>query len=338
MTDDPTEPVIWMLRGAWVTMTLRAACRLGVLDALDEPRTAAEVSERTGTDPAALVRLLRLLDDLGLLVEDDGRYAVTPEGEVLQRGHPSRLRDLALMQSELPNVAAWHSLDDAIRTGAGVYEQVNGASPWEGLSRNPDVLRAFNAAMSRRADDQVHAVLTGTDLSGVRTLVDVGGGSGGMVAGLVRALPGLTGVVADRPGAVEEASARFAAEGLADRARAEVCDFFESVPGGGDAYVIANVLHDWRDDECVAILRTVRRAVADGGRVLVVEHVLDAPGRSAVQRRDVHLVDLHMLVMFGARERTQAEYDALLAEAGFTRSTLGATGTDWNVLEARPAT
>src|SRR5262249_27576084 len=114
------------------------------------------------------------------------------------------------------------------------------------------------------------------------------------------------------------------------------CDFFESVPGGGDVYTIANVLHDWDDDEALAILRTVRAAMPDHARLLVVEHVLDAPGRSFDALRDLHLVDLHMLVMFGARERTRAEYDALLTDAGFTTSRLAAPVSEWNVLEATP--
>jgi hypothetical protein len=110
-----------------------------------------------------------------------------------------------------------------------------------------------------------------------------------------------------------------------------------SVPEGADVYTISNVLHDWDDGDSVAILGTVRRAMPAHARLLVVEHVLDAPGRSADQQRDVHLVDLHMLVMFGARERTKAEYDELLVAAGFTASVLADMGTDWNVLEARPA-
>jgi hypothetical protein len=108
------------------------------------------------------------------------------------------------------------------------------------------------------------------------------------------------------------------------------------VPGGGDLYTISNVLHDWDDAEAVAILRTVRTAMPDHARLLAVEHVLDAPGRPADQLRDLHLVDLHMLVLFGARERTHAEYDALLAAAGFTPSRLAEPVTEWNVLEARP--
>jgi hypothetical protein len=134
-----------------------------------------------------------------------------------------------------------------------------------------------------------------------------------------------------------EADALFAARGLADRASGVPCDFFVSVPAGADVYTIANVLHDWDDDEAVAILRSVRAAMSSQGQLLVVEHVLDAPGRPADELRDLHLVDLHMLVMFGARERTKAEYDELLVRAGFTGSALADTRTEWNVLEARPA-
>jgi hypothetical protein len=131
-----------------------------------------------------------------------------------------------------------------------------------------------------------------------------------------------------------EAEAAFASAGLGDRVSCVGGDFFDAVPAGGDVYTIANVLHDWDDGDATAILKAVRAAIPKHGRVLVLEHVLDAPGRSAPEQRDVHLVDLHMLVMFGARERSKQEYDALLTEAGFTESRLSGT-RDWNVLESR---
>src|SRR4029079_6809689 len=124
------------------------------------------------------------------------------------------------------------------------------------------------------------------------------------------------GVVADLPHVVADADRTFAAAGLADRARGEAAAFFECVPTGGDAYVVSNVLHDWSDDDCVRILRTVRAAMAPQARLWVVEMVRGSSGRSDAQNRDLHLVDLHMLVMFGARERTADEYGALLAAAG----------------------
>ena len=157
-----------------------------------------------------------------------------------------------------------------------------------------------------------------------------------MLAGVLEAWPHLTGVIADRPEVALEADDFFAERGLGARAHGVGCDFFESVPEAADVYFLSNVLHDWDDEDCRRILRTIRKAMSEGSKLVVVERVLGAPGRSAGQVRDLALVDLHMLVAFGARERTEAEYAELLVASGFTGSELADTGTDWNVLEARP--
>jgi CheY-like chemotaxis protein len=337
MGDDAVRSVLWMVRGAWTTMALRGACALGVFDVLDEPLALDEVAARTASHAPTLSRLLRILVDLGLLerVGSDG-YRNTTLGSAARADHPSRVRDLVLMQATMPNLAAWGALDEAVRNGTGVYEQVNGLPLWEHLAQDPEAQRRFNASMARRASGQVTALLDATELADM-SLVDVGGGRGAMVLGLLEAVPSLTGTVADQPAVADEAEAIFASAGLGARAHGVPCDFFDSVPTGGDVYTISNVLHDWDDAEAVAILRTVRSAIPDHARLLVVEHILDAPGRSFEELRDLHLVDLHMLVMFGARERTQAEYDELLTAAGFTPSRLAEPVTEWNVLEARPA-
>lgn len=337
MSDDPADSVLWMIRGAWVTMAMRGAAELGVFDVLAEPLTADEVADRTRADARTLARLLRLMADLELLERVGGdAYRSTPAGDTLRDGHPSRLRDLLLMQATLPNLGAWGALDDAMRSGTGVFEQVNGRSFWEYLGSDPAVQSRFNASMARRAAGQVKAVLAATDLTGVATLVDVGGGRGAMLTGLLEVSPTLRGIVADQPAVAAEADGFFSARGLDGRAKGEACDFFVSVPGGGDVYTISNVLHDWDDEEATAILTTVRAAMPAEATLLVVEHVLDAPGRSFEELRDVHLTDLHMLLLFGARERTQAEYDELLVAAGFTPSRLADPVTEWNVLVARP--
>jgi hypothetical protein len=337
--DDPVASVILMVRGAWITMALRAGCVLGIFDLLDEPLPLAELASRTASDPLTLARFLRTLADLGL-VDRVGAdlHRNTPRGTLLRGDHPSRLRDLVLMQATVPTLKAWAALDEAVRTGSGVYEQVNGLPSWQHLAGDPEAQRTFNAAMARRATAQVAAILAATDLSAPATLVDVGGGRGAMVAGLLEALPLLRGVVADQEPVAAEARTALASAGWAGRAEGVGCDFFREVPSGGDVYTLANVLHDWGDDEAVAILRAVRAAMPEHARLLVIEHVLDAPGRAFEELRDVHLVDLHMLVMFGGRERTQAEYDDLLTGAGFTASTLAEPVSEWNVLEARPGT
>ena len=343
--ENPADAVVWMIRGQWVTLSVRAAVELGIFDRAGEPTTVGDLAAAASCDPGALVRLVRVMVDLGL-VEVVGATAgatvgvgnlvsVTPRGAVLARGHRSGLRDLLLTQTVLPNLASWQRLADAVRTGSSVYEVVNGVGQWEFLNANPELGASFDAAMARRGSDQAAALIGSCDLSGVGTIVDVGGGRGAMLAEVLRVTPGLRGVVADRPAVAAAAQVFLAEVGLADRATAVATDFFAEVPSGGDRYVIANVLHDWADTDAVRILKTIRSAMDSTACLWVVERILDAPDRPFEALRDLHLVDLHMLVMFGARERTVAEYDALLRAAGFT-ARLVRTDRTWDLIEARP--
>jgi hypothetical protein len=190
----------------------------------------------------------------------------------------------------------------------------------------------FNAAMARRAALQVAAIRAAVDLSTARLLVDVGGGQGGMLAGLLVGYPALHGLVADRPDVAAAATAALAGAGFGDRAHGQPSNFFVSVPSGGDVYILSNVLHDWDDADAISILQTTRRGMPAGAQLLVVENVLDAPDRTPEQQRDVHLVDLHMLLLFGARERAKAEYDTLFLAAGFAPAVLAPSPNTWNVL------
>ncbi len=331
------DEMLWMLRGAWVSLCLRATCELGIVDALDQPRSLATLATRCSAHPDTLGRLLRVLVDLGVVTTQEGVYTVTPMGGTLQVDHPSGLRNVALMQTELPNLTAWQQVGDAVRRGSAVYEELNGQSSWDWLAAHPAQGAVFNASMARRGAAQVAAVTAAHDLSGARLLVDVGGGEGAMLAALLRDQPTLEGIVADRPEVAAAATTSLAAAGLGARARAEACDFFVGVPTGGDVYLLSNMLHDWDDAQAVTILRSVRAAMTPAAQLLVVETVLDAPGRTPSQQRDVHLVDLHMLVMFGARERSQSQYDDLLVAAGFEQSTLAPSPNTWSVLLTRRA-
>jgi DNA-binding HxlR family transcriptional regulator len=333
---DPVEAVVWMIRGQWVSLCVRAAAELNLPDELTQPQTLDALSASLGADAATLHRFLRTLADLGLVVRDGDRYAATPLGETLRSDHPSGLRNLARLQSEPESLTAWCSLADAVRSGQGVFEAVNGRTMWDFIASDEERAATFNATMARRGVAQSAAIRSGCDLSDVSTIVDVGGGRGGMLVALLPGAPHVRAIVADLPHVVADADRAFAAAGLSDRARGVAADFFDAVPSGGDAYVISNVLHDWSDDDCVRILRTVRSAMAPTARVWIVEMVVDAPGRTREQERDLHLVDLHMLVLFGARERTASEYGVLLEAAGFDPGVLLGTESTWNVIEARP--
>lgn len=332
-----TDEVVWMVRGAWVSLCVRAACELRIMDELGQPHDLADLAGRTSSDPATLARLLRVLVDLGLLTVDGDRYAATPRGEVLREGHPSGVRNLALMQTTIQNLTAWQHLSDAVRRGGAVFEQLHGMTSWAWLEANPREGALFNAAMARRSALQLSAIRAAVDLSAARFVVDVGGGEGAMLAGLLADQPSLRGVVADLPDVAAAATTALEAAGLGDRGHGESADFFSAVPPGGDVYILSNVLHDWDDAAALTLLAAVRDAMGSEARLLVVENVLDAPGRSPSQQRDVHLVDLHMLVMFGSRERTKQEYDGLLVAAGFEPASLAPSPNIWNVLATSPA-
>jgi hypothetical protein len=336
---EDVREVLTLVRGHWRVLATRAAVELGVVDALSGPVPLPTLAEQVGAEPDSLVRLLRVLEDLGLVAHDqDGSYRLTDTGTLIRRDDPSGLRALLLLQTWPPHLVSWADLDQAIRSGTGTFEAANGATLWALMAGDPTHTAVFNAAMARRGLWQATAVLEGADLTGVGTVVDVGGGRGAMLTELLGRVDGLRGIVADQAAMVAEASEALSAAGLGERCEAVVADFFASVPAGGDAYVLSNILHDWTDEECVAILRVVRTAMPPDGRLWVLERVLDPdPPRDAFEQAELHLLDLHMLVTFGARERTAAQYAALLTAAGFTAPTVHHTSVPFDVLEARVA-
>jgi len=336
---DDFREVLSLARGHWRVLAMRAALELGIVDALSGPVPLPALAEQVGAEPDSLVRLLRVLEDIGLVAYDqDGTYRLTSRGRLIRSDDPSGLRALLLLQTWPPHLVSWTDLDQAVRAGKGTFEAANGATLWALMAGDPRHTAVFNAAMARRGAWQATAVLEGGDLTGVGTVVDVGGGRGAMLTELLGRVDGLRGVVADQAAMVAEATEALAAAGLAERCEAVVSDFFTSVPGGGDAYVLSNILHDWTDDECVAILRVVRAAMPPHGRLWVLVRVLDPdPPRDPFEQAELHLLDLHMLVTFGARERTGAEYAALLTAAGFTTPAVHRTSVPFDVLESRVA-
>jgi hypothetical protein len=357
--DDPVSVAAALVRGHLVGLSIRAAVELGVFDAFESgsasigtglhPATPLDVlAARVSLEPGPLTRLLTVLADIGLVVPPDASadsgpgagtdpgspgYQLTRVGATFADGHPSRLRDLVLMRTERPVLDSWQRLAEALRTDAVVFESVNGADYWTHLARHPDQESRFNAAMARRGIEQAEALVSAGALLGTRTLLDVGGGEGAMLAELVRRNPDLAGLVGDRPEVAAAANTAFARQGLSDRARGVPVDFFVEVPAGVDAYALCSVLHDWADEDCRRILRTIRAAMTPGECLWVVERHLDAE-RSADALQELHLMDLHMLVLFGARERTRREYEQLLLSTGFSVTSVS-TGGDWDVIGAR---
>jgi predicted methyltransferase len=201
---------------------------------------------------------------------------------------------------------------------------------WDYLSSRPEEEALFDEAMSGAVVTRAKALLATVDLSAVGTLVDIGGGQGWLLAAALEANPSLRGVLFDRPKVLSRAEATLTSPRLRDRCKCVSGDFFASVPDGGDAYVLSQILHDWPDTEATVILRACHRAMRPGARLWIVEQVIE-PGDSFDQGK---LLDLHMLVLFGVEERTTEEYRSLLDAAGFSRVSVHRTETPFSIVEA----
>jgi len=332
------DALLPMLFGFFPPPVLHVAAVLGLPDLLvDGPRTTAELAERTATHEPSLGRVLRALACLGVLAETaPGTYGLGPFGRGLVTDDPASLRHLVLLFASHEVWRSWSELDVTVRTGEPAWDRVTGRSAFAFMADDPDYRAMFNRAMGEGTRNAVAGVLEVGDFGRFGHVTDVGGGDGTLLAAVLAAHPGLRGTVFDTADGMAEAAPVLAAAGVADRCTAVAGDFFAAVPAGADAYLIKSVIHDWNDEKATAVLVRVREAMPAGATLLVVEPVMpDTPSPS----RDVLMMvmsDLNMLVCTGGRERTEAEFRALLTGAGFalTRITPATGPTNFSVLEA----
>jgi hypothetical protein len=330
----PRRDLARLIDGYLTTQLLYVAAKLGVADVLaDGPRTGREVAEAVGADPGALTRMLRglVLEDV-LAQDGSGRFALTTLGEGLRDGVPGSQRGAVLVRGEVYWSAAAGMLRTAIEGGTA-FEHVYGERFFEHLAADPEREAAFQASMADRARREAADVVAVYDFAGLRELVDVGGGSGVLLEAILRATPGLSGVLVDRPKAVELAQRRLAAAGLDDRSRCVTGDFFAHLPPGADGYLLSRVIHDWDDADARRVLATCRAAMSADARLLLVEAIVPERPRDAPE---AIRMDLHMLMLLRARERTEAQFRDLLASVGFDLRRVVPTGSaaGLSVLEA----
>ena len=325
----------WILDGPMAAQVAGVLARLGVPDQLaGGPRSAAELAAELGAGTDALARVLAAAAVFGLVTRDAaGRFALTGSGDLLRSDASGSARSLAVGFLGPPLWACYGQLTEIVQTGraadpgapGGIYEQ---------FSRDPDEARWFARAM-KRVTSILAAELTATGYRppAASRIVDVGGGSGTLLAHLLLAAGDGSGVLFDRAEAFAEAPEVLAAAGVADRVELAAGDFMREVPAGGDLYVLCQVLHNWQDDLARVIVGNIRRASRPGSSLLVIEHLLpEGPEPSLA-----HLMDLIMLIVVGGRERTRAEHAALMGSAGYTlvRDTPLDSVLPWHALEFR---
>jgi hypothetical protein len=323
-----------MTGGLYRTQMLYVVARLGIADRVaDGPRTAAELADETGADADALFRVLRAVASLGVLTQDErDRFGPTPASELLRPGRKGSLHARLTLYGEPWWWAPAGRLLETVMTGAPAFDRVHGAALFDWLAAHPDASETFDAHMTAMTDGEAVGVVSLDAWPDSGTAVDVGGGRGTLLVALLRARPGLRGVLFDLPHVAGRAHAWLAAAGVSERCGVVAGDFFDAVPAGADLYLLKDILHDWDDERAVAILRTVRAAIAETGRLAVIERVIPAADTPAPGK----LVDVTMLLVTGGRERTRDEYESLLAAGGFALGTITPTPAGTDVITARP--
>ena len=332
MSESPAATLRRLLTGFQLSQAISVAATLGIADLVAEgPRSSDELAAATESHPDALYRLLRALAAAGVLHEaDDRRFSLTELGQPLRSNAPDSVRAWAAFTGRPYYRAAWAHLEHSVRTGENAFEDVHGVDVWTYRAGRPDESAAFDAAMESLTRGTMQAVIEAYDFGRFTTVVDIGGGNGALLADVLEANPAVSGVLFDQPHVVAAAEALLTSRGVAERCRIVGGSFFDSVPEGGDAYVLKQIVHDWEDDDAVTILEVVRRSAPSGAAVLVLERDLGVPNESLAAK----LSDLNMLVMPGGRERTTDEYAALFEAAGLAYARAIPSAAGLSVYEA----
>lgn len=329
------ERMMAMVTGFWVTQTVRAAAVYRLADHLaDGTDTPDAIAQAEGTDVDATRRLLRACASLGLMTSaDDGKhYSGTSLLSTLSKDDPNSLRGFAISQAAPGHWLPWGLFPEAVRTGQRQINAAHGeATIFDYFAKHLDEAALFTESMGNLSGAVARDVAAVLDTKGVGLALDVGGANGEVIRALMKENPDLRGGVFDLPHIVPDAAAAAEADGLSARFTTVGGDFFEQVPPA-DLYVLKWIMHDWDDDDCVRILKNCRASLPDGGRVVVVDHLIPEIGVPAL----APLMDMNMLDMTGGKERETAEFDALFAAAGLRRTKISPAGA-YAVIETAAA-
>jgi O-methyltransferase len=332
---DPASTLRRLICGYQSTFLIQLAAELNLADSFgDEPRSCDELAAVTRCDPNALRRVLFALSQLGLLVrEPDGRFGLTRLGACLRSNHPDGLNAFARYQAHAMIQRPWSKLPHTVRTGETAFDAVFGTSLFEYMVHHPDAAELFTAGMAARTAEHVRAIVATYDWTSFGTIVDIGGADGALLTSILATAPDARGVIFDQQRMRASAERRIASAGLRQRCTFADGNFFAAVPGGGDAYLLKYILHDWDDDQVVAILRNVRRAIPIASRLLVIEPLLPQDGAPALEAA---IMDVAMLVVTGGRERTADEFATLYQHAGFRLRRIVQTASPFCLVEGSP--
>ena len=324
--------LLQMISGYWVSQCISVVAKLNIADHLAQgPQSCTVLADLTQSNEEALYRVLRALASVGIFTETQPKtFALTPLAEYLREEVPNSQKYTAVMLGEKEHYEAWSDLFHSVKTGEQAFQYRYGVEVFDYFAHHPEAAKIFEKCMNDFSRPETAAILNAYDFSGFKTIVDVGGGYGEMLATILQQTPESHGILFDESYVVEDCAETLKQHHIADRCQVVAGNFFESVPGGGDAYLLKHILHDWDDGSCLKILQHCRAQLTSGGKLLVCEAVVP-PGD---QPSSAKFLDINMLVMcHGGKERTQEEFATLLDKAGFTLSRIVPTQEEICIIE-----
>ncbi|HEV8431133.1 MAG TPA: methyltransferase [Pyrinomonadaceae bacterium] len=329
-----SEQMLQIISGFWISRAVYAIAKLGIPDLLKSgPKTAEELAAATKMHAPSLFRVLRALVSVGILNSaEGGRFAQTPLSETLVTDASGSLRWFAVSELGQEHYPAWGNLMHSVKTGEIAFDNFFGVDVWKYFQQNPEDAAVFNNSMSSVTAATNEAITSRYDFAAFDTIVDVGGGHGGLITEILKANPKLRGVLFDAEEVIRGARPKLEAAGVADRCEAVAGDFFKSVPAGGDAYIMKWIIHDWSDEKAITILRHCRNQISRNGKLILVDCVVPETDEPDFSK----FIDLNMLVMTGGKERTAREFEQLLSVAGFKLLRVIPTELPTAIVEAQP--
>ncbi|HVS73359.1 MAG TPA: methyltransferase [Phycisphaerae bacterium] len=317
-----------LMKNLWLTRAVWAAAELGVADHLiDSPKSAGQLAAALHVHEPALKRLLRALVSEGFFSESNGTYANSPKSEGLRSDLPWSMRASARAQLGQEHYAAWGDLLHSVQTGSDAVSHHFHMPVWDYYTQNPRNAAVFHDSMTSLTSGVEQAVLDAYDFTSFSHIIDIGGGHGRLLSKILATAPNSRGTLFDQPRVLDGAPA------LDPRIQKTTGDFFHSVPQAGDLYTLKFILHDWNDDQSIAILKNIRAAMAPAARILLIETVIPEGNDPSFAK----FLDLNMLVMTGGQERTAAQYAALFRAAGLHLTRVIPTHSPCSIIEAAAA-
>lgn len=331
---DPVQHLMQFASGYVVSAVLWTVAELNIADLLkDGPRPIAELAKSRKVNEDALYRSLRLLAMVGIFTETQSRhFALTPAAEPLRTDVPNSMRDMVIWMADPMHFKISSHWLHSVKTGQTTVEHVTGKPAFEYFAEEPVEFERFHRAMTTMSNMVMGPVLDVYDFSSANTIVDVAGGHGFVLCEILKRNPKLKGILFDMEDVLRGGRERIENCGLNTRCSTVAGDFFRSVPAGGDLYLMKNIIHDWKDDKALTILRNCTNALNGNknGKVLLLELVLP-PGNTPHLSK---ILDIEMLVFPGGRERSEQEYADLFKRAGLRLTRIIPTKSPYSVIEA----